>query len=32
MTTPQPAIELKPERGGEERIFYATQWQLMWWQ
>ena len=32
MTTPQPAIELKPKSGGEERIFYATQWQLMWWQ
>ena len=22
----------KPEKGGDERIYYATQWQLMWWQ
>jgi peptide/nickel transport system permease protein len=32
MTTTQPTIELKPKRGGEEQVYYATQWQLMWWQ
>jgi peptide/nickel transport system permease protein len=32
MTTTQPTIELKPKRGGEEQVYYATQWQLRWWQ
>jgi len=30
MSNRQPDIE--PERREEEHIYYATQWQLMWWQ
>jgi peptide/nickel transport system permease protein len=32
MSTSQPDISLEPVKSGEERIYYATQWQLMWWQ
>jgi peptide/nickel transport system permease protein len=32
MGTNQVDLSSKPATGGEERRFYATQWQLMWWQ
>ncbi len=32
MGTSQIDLNSKPAEGGEERRFYATQWQLMWWQ
>jgi len=32
MGTNQIDLNSKPAVGGEERRFYATQWQLMWWQ